>query len=371
MRTSHQIVVTLLSPSRTASQRLLTRIQKWTSRDQSNVETHTATTDDLLNAKVNVPFFRNRGVESLILPVGDHVLLQCLHQPGSNSDTGERRMELLGVQTTSGISAQPLVQTIRDRFAQTSQTSWVSQLASLGWSLRGQSLRALQRLLQPPGFLPILDVANTTEPPPSSNPPLSLPQHGELKEVCIPTFVESVYPSTKQNLLETLTGNAFLLRPVTGLYQHSHSGLCIRPLPLSNEDRMLPPVSLVFHNDKKNVETTPSDKDDPTTTVFLIGRSGANLGQVMLRDPTFADVDVRLCSANQRKPMFAEAQESLLAGSLAELQSNRVQGASQQDDPNVNRGDCWMETRANLKHPRGFWKQSAQKIAKAPNLPYE
>ena len=73
--------------------------------------------------------------------------------------------------------------------------------------------------------------------------------------------------------------------------------------------------------------------------------------------------------------MFAEAQESLLAASLPELQSSHVlEGAKGTVDPKTERMDCWAEFRATVRNPRGFLKRNeviVTKTAKAPDLPYE
>ena len=76
---------------------------------------------------------------------------------------------------------------------------------------------------------------------------------------------------------------------------------------------------------------------------------------------------------------FDVAQDSLLAGSLEELQSAHVvlEGKSLVKEDKTNKGDCWEETRANISHPSGFMKQllSPKKqtvtVAKPPSIPYE
>ena len=94
------------------------------------------------------------------------------------------------------------------------------------------------------------------------------------------------------------------------------------------------------------------------------------------------DVDIRLCPATKPSSMFAEAQESLLASSLSELQSKHVlthhsakdtAAADREADPKTNNMDCWVEFRANIRNPKGFLpRQSASpRTAKAPDLPYE
>ena len=81
---------------------------------------------------------------------------------------------------------------------------------------------------------------------------------------------------------------------------------------------------------------------------------------------------------------FDEAQDSLLAGSLAELQSTHVVSEGKLvgadtvvGDPKIGRADCWIETRETVKQPVGFFSSlfrrepSGNRIAKPPDLPYE
>ena len=96
----------------------------------------------------------------------------------------------------------------------------------------------------------------------------------------------------------------------------------------------------------------------------------------------YSGMHVRLCSQQKPSSRFAEAQDSLFASSLSELQSQDVLLAKEETsaDPRTNNTDCWVEFRANLRHPLGFLplssllstaSSSPPKIAKAPNLPYE
>lgn len=148
---------------------------------------------------------------------------------------------------------------------------------------------------------------------------------------------------------------------VTGVYQCS-SQLSIRPLPRAMHDRFLAVPTLVFH---QSADFQISPEWHP------IGASSSRKGQLMQYKH---GLDVRLCKSTTRESMFCEAQESMLAGSLEELQSNHVLGSmSHQDDPRTNNMDCWVEVRANLKRPSGYFQQTKTppRFAKAPNIPYE
>ena len=111
-----------------------------------------------------------------------------------------------------------------------------------------------------------------------------------------------------------------------------------------------------------------------------IGFSGNRIGQVMMIHPDLEGIDVRYCSQDAVSSAFSEAQESLLAASLEELQSSNALLTGQEpakDDERVGKADCWVEVRANMKRPSGYWHRKAgttpskQKIAKIPDLPFE
>jgi hypothetical protein len=95
-----------------------------------------------------------------------------------------------------------------------------------------------------------------------------------------------------------------------------------------------------------------------------------------------AGLDIRLTESTACISSFSEAQEALLAGSLDELQNVNVlmEGGNEtkayQETMN-GLGDCWVEFRANLKKPSGFFTRNTKsnrqshKVAKAPDIPYE
>lgn len=91
----------------------------------------------------------------------------------------------------------------------------------------------------------------------------------------------------------------------------------------------------------------------------------------MIRHNDMRGIDVRFCSSYKPSSMFCEAQESLLASSLDELQSTNVLKSTGKVDPRTLQTDCWVEFRANISRPMGYLKKTQPKIAKAPDLPYE
>jgi len=109
-------------------------------------------------------------------------------------------------------------------------------------------------------------------------------------------------------------------------------------------------------------------------------------------------LDIRLCDSTELSTFFAEGQESLMAGSLQDLQSAHVMHEGSDirnngfDDVTYPRktdamnglGDCWAEFRANIKQPLGFFAKStlnrgkiretmtiSTRTVKAPDLPFE
>jgi hypothetical protein len=207
-----------------------------------------------------------------------------------------------------------------------------------------------------PSLRPVVSVSSTADL--CSEPAKVQAIDGVLKEVALPFF------DAGSSILDQLS---VLPRIVTGLYRLDN-GLALRPLPTSKADNSLPPASLVFHT------VEPKDLSvDSQTIAAKIGFSGnqSSKGQTMLRHADTRGLDVRLCSSLKPTSMFCEAQESLLASSLAELQSDSVLRSTGEVDPRTLKADCWVEFRANMTRPSGFIKSNQPRIAKAPDLPYE
>jgi hypothetical protein len=221
---------------------------------------------------------------------------------------------------------------------------------------------------------------------PAAQPP---PRRSGLKEVVIP-YDDEDEDSTSRPFQQLM----HLPSPSTGLYLLPRSNLCVRPLPTGFHDRHLPPPSLVFHSPQALPWPVVDSRDD-TVTIRKIGHSGLSMGpspgrsggggsggQYRFDSADLAGLDVRLCCSETYQSMFAEAHESLLAGSIDKLQSTRVLGARDVDDDDdaeeirrMNSSDCWMEFRATVRNPMGFFQRPASKrttrTAKVPDLPYE
>ena len=194
-----------------------------------------------------------------------------------------------------------------------------------------------------------------------------------LKEIVVPYFDFAMY--TDGSSLLSKIADASLDRPVVGVYQWNNSTTLLRPLPTAGEDTRLPPPSLIF--DCHNL-TDILLKEQKGLKVAKIGYSGNRIGQLMLLHDDIQGLDVRLCSEKKVSSAFYEAQESLLAASVEELQSSNAligDGQEGKDDKRTGRGDCWVEVRANLKQPSGFFQRgtarSKHRVAKIPDLPYE
>lgn len=231
-------------------------------------------------------------------------------------------------------------------------------------------------------------------------------------------------------------------KPILGLYMwpkredgknNYRQDIAIRPIPASSSDMTLSPPSLIFHSGSYNLQNHPIIAKDTFTTAAAdqpassstiaqkVGFTSSNKknGQLLLntsnnhknknKNPllNLAGVDIRLCESDELSTYFSEAQDSLLAGSLDELQHPNVlsTGEEKVDEENkIGDGDCWVEFRSNMKNPQGFFKKnntnksmlkdtllgfsvsslfaskkqipsnsstSNKRVAKAPDIPYE
>jgi hypothetical protein len=198
-----------------------------------------------------------------------------------------------------------------------------------------------------------------------------------LKEVVIPFFDYAEYKDGSTMLSRLALSEA--TRPTVGVYQWPGSPTCIRPLPTAAADKRLPPLSLILHCESSDDDNHKRIVGTGIQTARIGYSGGINHGQVMLLHEDLCGLDVRLCSRSKVSSAFSEAQESLLAGSLGELQSSNVllaSGEKAKDDDRMGKGDCWAELRANVKRPTGFLRTKRSgslrpKIAAMPDLPYE
>ena len=232
-----------------------------------------------------------------------------------------------------------------------------------------------------------------------------------VREIVIPHLNNAKYSHNGSSLLNELASN--MHRPLTGLYQwktqeNSDQNVFFRPLPTSDQDLVLSSPTIVFRFNH-DLNEIIQKKEDINIQCDKIGFNGGKNGQILIQHESLTGLDVRFCNSPDLSSTFAESQESLLAGSLQELQSAHVlTEGSNNNHNNMNNvdqekntsnvrsdkmnglGDCWVEFRANIKRPTGFFKQMKQaankmnltntsttkttsnsRIVKAPNIPYE
>ena len=200
-----------------------------------------------------------------------------------------------------------------------------------------------------------------------------------LRELSVPVYEDARYLDGC-TLLSYLSASD-LCRPTIGVYQFTNSGLALRPLPAAKEDMLLPAPSLVFYTPNLE-EAKEMLRRNGVLTAKIGYRGSTHHGQLMVIHKDTAGLDIRLTESTACISSFSEAQEALLAGSLDELQNVNVlmEGGNEtkayQETMN-GLGDCWVEFRANLKKPSGFFTRNTKsnrqshKVAKAPDIPYE
>jgi hypothetical protein len=342
-----------------------------------------------------------------------------------NHDRGE--MELLAIQSCTLPPEEielDLVPTVRLHLARLLSTpthqpheelpslmsSWwnAGQRQTAWWANRATTRDYLPRTSLPRRRLPLLEVLDEVSSQshnrgenlnqPADNARTDSPwRPGDLKEIVIPVYASDVYGDERTTLFATLANRAVFRRPVPGVHQFLGSRVGLRPIPMAHHDRVAAPTpTLIFHSRDVSASCTDmqSRQDDQPFSAtrnktWKIGYNGSKAssqvssGQLMVATEC-GGVDLRLCGATKPSSMFAEAQESLLAGSLDELQSPRVLSSSLSSSPVQSPGDekqkdCWIEFRANVKNPQGFFARPHEifgvgpkaRIAQPPNLPYE
>jgi hypothetical protein len=332
------------------------------------------------------------------------------------------------------------------------QSSSLDIMTRNGLKLRMQNLLgrqiSAQDLVGRDINLPLMQFPTATTTSASKNSNVILNSHGSqstratggLREVVIPYFEEgtSLMWNLSQAGLPRPT-HTRTSKPIIGLYEwpssreyqqqvvkdghgkssHPPRPLVIRPLPAAQADFALSVPSLVFQcpgtgssdhdknnnsndNDNNNHEHHPLDNVSSMIkelggVTSKVGYGGcAGTGQLMVHHPALRGLDVRLCAAPELSSAFDEAQQSLLAASLEDLQNSNVvseggggdgDGGGISSSPNrATSGlektgkDCWVEFRANMKQPSGFsftrqlggrTTRSRPRVAKAPDIPYE
>ena len=236
-----------------------------------------------------------------------------------------------------------------------------------------------------------------------------------MRELVLPFFAGAA-SSSSPSPREKLSASS-LRRPLPGLYQcsagpdlaaaaaeeegetvatgakgrsrpTSNPGLVFRPLPAASEDLRLSPPSLVFQCVSLSEARELVEGELGGSTRKIGWRGHGQPGSLIVSHPSVAGIDVRICEAATEEwtlsSSFDESQDSLLAGSVAELQSTHVTSEGRGDgvdatsargDERSGKGDCWVEFRSNVSRPVGFKslfkKSPGITVAKPPDLPYD
>lgn len=363
--------------------------------DMKNIAVKNTSDDALDNAYS--PIF-NTGFESTA----------CIDQFGSilhflrlkNNDNFSNQLSLLAI-TDSGndcnddsMDLQFSIQHARDSIAQNLDTSSKSALKLLGMTkfrdIYPHDLTALDQGM-PILVLPAENIAEHKDADKVSS---------NIREIVLPFTVESRY---KDNMtLQQKLSSSGMYRPKVGLYEWPTGFPILRPLPAAETDLTLSNPSLIFQC--KSLDTMQEKISDEVTISKVGFNSLSSSGQLVIHHPAIQGIEIRLCESTELSSSFAEAQDSLMAGSLDDLQNVNVlaeggagktksmdvelySSKSSQGTQNISKergkvdamnglGDCWVEFRANMKRPVGFFDKKArakpvQTIAKPPDLPYE
>lgn len=360
-------VVTLLSPSPIASKRAKELLQTLVGLEELPFSVNS---DDHLNDafRSSLPGF-SRQWESVasFCPISGSIIHFCAIDNVKNKSGP---LAMIGLTDSSDETPQESIQRFRDLLANHVKdfSTSIKFKESLGKAISPSSL--LKSVST--GGLPLTQLPSAaTNLESTKNDGVS----GGLKEIVIPYFDYATF-SDGSSFLSKLS-DASLARPTVGVYRWTNSVTHIRPLPTAAEDHRLSPPSLIFQC--SNVDDILR-KTNLGLQVAKIGYSGFKTGQLMMLHPDLDGIDVRFCSQENVSSAFSEAQESLLAASLEELQSSNTllaAGEEAKDDHRLGKADCWIEVRANLKQPSGYFNRTGGKlpskprIANIPDLPYE
>mmetsp|Transcript_850 Transcript_850/g.1652 ORF Transcript_850/g.1652 Transcript_850/m.1652 type:complete len:367 (+) Transcript_850:81-1181(+) len=342
-------VVSFFSPSPSASRRAQELLATICKLEKVNLKSFDHDGDKLNSAFQSfLPMLSNSWDSVALKCKSSGTMVHFLSSSDTKDNVAQRNaFALLGItNATMAESNQASVQSFRDLLASNveKRSSSIKLKNSLGSLGADEMLRDISN-----GSLPLLSLAEqkategdaTKEAPPSG-----------LKEVVVPFFDYAEY-ADGSTILSRLSKAQ---RPAVGVYRLGQRSIRVRPLPTASEDRSLPPPSLVFHcNDLEEVDAT---KEGAKTG--KIGFGGNRTGQLMVQHEDLLGLDIRFCSSEKVVSAFDEAQESLLAGSLDELQSTNTLlagGEKSKDDDRIGVADCWIEVRANLKSPSGFLRR--------------
>jgi hypothetical protein len=362
-------VVTLLSPSPLASQKAQELLHNMIGLDSVDIS---LPVDDELNAtfRSSLPGF-SRQWHSLAsqCPSSGSVFHFCSME-GNNTRQGP--LSLIGLTDSAG-TVRESVQNVRTLLSQVLQnrTTAIILNESVGNLISPMALLKSVSI----GGLPMLHLPSVEDTENENFVGGDTDHPAGLKEIVVPYFDYAKFRDGS-SLLSRIS-EASLERPAVGVYRWTNSTTHVRPLPTCGEDTRLPPPSFIFGCQDLAVIL---EKEQKGLKVAKIGYSGNRKGQLMLFHEDIMGIDIRLCSESQVSSAFCEAQESLMAASLEELQSPNAllgDGLEGKHDERLGQGDCWVEVRANLKRPSGFFHRSGglapskHRVAKIPDIPYE
>mmetsp|Transcript_11098 Transcript_11098/g.28132 ORF Transcript_11098/g.28132 Transcript_11098/m.28132 type:complete len:388 (+) Transcript_11098:156-1319(+) len=377
-------VITILSPCLAASKRAVSLLSLLGDMEEvSLVNEDSSSSDKALNNtfKSSIPGL-SRSWESIAArcPVSGSVIHFCSSSNiGSSKENGNKRLHknpfaLLAITDDDGSEVKESIRQFRNLLAAriNNRSKVDSTFLNLKCLISGKmTTKDLLKDISSDG-LPLLSIPETRKS--ESKDKVDYTSSPFLKEIAVPYFDHASY-SDGSTLISKLS-RAATTRPTVGVYEWPNSKTCIRPLPTAAEDKILPSPSFIFHCE------SPEDIVEFREHGFQqarigYGGLGPGHGQVMLLHEDLRGLDIRYCPRTTVSSTFSEAQESLLAASLDELQSTNVlaygSGTSKSDE-RIDNGDCWVELRANLKRPSNYFQKSKktnQKIAKVPDLPYE
>lgn len=366
-------VVTLLSPSAVASQKAQTILQNLVGLKPVRLSLPSA--DDKLNVAFEsaLPMFSRQWHSSASQCPTSGSILHFL----SMGDETERQgpFSMIGLTESVAGSVETSVQYFRDLLSGhiSSRSTAIKLNESMGKAV--SPLGLLKSIST--GGLPLLELSSACNSLDRSRDVSTKndSRTSGLKEIVVPYFDYAKF-GDGSTLLSRIS-DAALERPAIGVYRWQKSSTYIRPLPSAGEDQSLPPPTFIFGCE--SLSKSILEKEQMGLKVAKIGYSGNKIGQLMMLHEDIQGVDIRYCSETKATSAFCEAQESLLAASLEELQSvNALLGDGQESnhDQRIGQADCWVEVRANLKRPSGFFHRteggsSKPRIAKIPDIPYE
>lgn len=396
--TSLRPVVTLLSGSRKTSLKVSNVLAGFFNMDEIDLSASTNKNDALDSAYA--PFL-NQGCNSIGCEDKESGTIIHLLSLSNDADADQCDLSLLSVTDSENDNddAAKCVQEARDEIFRHIDKSPQNAMKLV-------VLKALKQTISPQNLtsleLPLLVLSTNTVSNDDAANVEKRTSSTKLRELAIPFNHESTY-ADGSSLLQKLS-QSNLTRPKTGLYQMGNGGLVLRPVPSATSDMTLPFPSFIFQCDSLKTKqqaliNAAEGQKNIGVALSKLGCNGIDPGQMLIHNHDVQGLELRFCEARQLSSSFVEAQESLMAGSLDDLQNVNVmveggktrsqydvkidankssnQGATKTRADVMNGlGDCWVEFRANIKSPLRFFDKKARtrtvpRIAKAPDIPYE